>query len=301
MKTPLFQGAATALITPMKDGNFDVQALEKLIENQLENGVQALVPCGTTGEPATLSLEEWQEVIGRTVTQVRHRVPVIAGTGGNNTRDVMERAALAKALGADAQLCVTPFYNKTTQEGLIAHYEAIADHSELPVILYSVPSRTGMAISLDTLKVLCRNPNIIGLKEAGGDIGRVGDIMSACGDDLPVFCGSDEMTVPMLSLGAAGVISVLSNALPAAVSGMTESWQKGDIALARELQLRYLPLIRLLFKQVSPIPIKAVMHLMGLCENELRLPLLPLDHDAEETLRRELVRLNALTGEGKSK
>ena len=301
MKTPLFQGAATALITPMKkDGSVDVQALEKLIDYQLENGVQALVPCGTTGEPATLSFTEWQEVIRRTVAQVRHRVPVIAGTGGNNTKDVIERAALAKALGADAQLCVTPYYNKTTQEGLIAHYQAIAGQSELPVILYSVPSRTGMAISLDTLKVLSRHPNIIGLKEAGGDIGRVGDIMAACGDELPIFCGSDEITVPMLSLGAAGVISVLSNALPAAVSGMTDSWQKGEITVARELQLRYLPLIRLLFKQVSPIPIKAVMRLMGLFENALRLPLLPLDQEAEETLRRELVRLNVLTGEEKN-
>ena len=295
MKKPLFVGAATALITPMqKDGSVDYQALEALIENQLANGIQALVPCGTTGEPATLSLDEWQEVIRRTVLQVHHRVPVIAGTGGNNTRDVIERAALAKALGADAQLCVTPYYNKTTQEGLTAHYRAIADASELPLILYSVPSRTGMAISLETLKKLSLHPNIIGLKEAGGDIGRTGDILAACGDELPVFCGSDEMTVPMLSLGAAGVISVLSNALPSAVAGMTESWMNGNIAEARTLQLRYLPLIRLLFRQVSPIPIKAVMHLMGLCENELRLPLLPLDAEAEQVLRSELVRLKVL-------
>ncbi len=295
MKKPLFVGAATALITPMqKDGSVDYQALETLIENQLANGIQALVPCGTTGEPATLSLDEWQEVIRRTVLQVHHRVPVIAGTGGNNTRDVIERAALAKALGADAQLCVTPYYNKTTQEGLTAHYRAIADASELPLILYSVPSRTGMAISLETLKKLSLHPNIIGLKEAGGDIGRTGDILAACGDELPVFCGSDEMTVPMLSLGAAGVISVLSNALPSAVAGMTESWMNGNIAEARTLQLRYLPLIRLLFRQVSPIPIKAVMHLMGLCENELRLPLLPLDAEAEQVLRLELIRLKVL-------
>ena len=298
MKTPLFRGAATALITPMRDGNVDYQALEKLIDSQLENGIQALVPCGTTGEPATLSPDEWREVIRFTVDRVQHRVPVIAGTGGNNTRDVIERAAVARSLGADAQLCVTPYYNKTTQEGLTAHYHAIADGSALPVILYSVPSRTGMAISLDTLKTLSHHTNIIALKEAGGDIGRTGDIIAACGDDLPVYCGSDEMTVPMLSLGAAGVISVLSNAIPSAVSGMTDSWFAGDTAAARSLQLRYLPLIRLLFKQVSPIPVKAAMHLMGLCENDLRLPLLPLDDAAAEPLRQELIRLNALNTEG---
>ena len=298
MKTPLFRGAATALITPMRDGNVDYQALEKLIDSQLENGIQALVPCGTTGEPATLSPDEWREVIRFTVDRVQHRVPVIAGTGGNNTRDVIERAAVARSLGADAQLCVTPYYDKTTQEGLTAHYHAIADGSALPVILYSVPSRTGMAISLDTLKTLSRHSNIIALKEAGGDIGRTGDIIAACGDDLPVYCGSDEMTVPMLSLGAAGVISVLSNAIPSAVSGMTDSWFAGDTAAACSLQLRYLPLIRLLFKQVSPIPVKAAMHLMGLCENDLRLPLLPLDDAAAEPLRQELIRLNALNTEG---
>ncbi len=294
MKTPLFRGAATALITPMRDGNVDYQALEKLIDSQLESGIHALVPCGTTGEPATLSLDEWREVIRFTAERVHHRVPVIAGTGGNNTRDAIERAAAAKSLGADAQLCVTPYYNKTTQEGLIAHYQAIADSSALPVILYSVPSRTGMAISLDTLKTLSRHPNIIALKEAGGDIGRTGDIIAACGENLPVYCGSDEMTVPMLSLGAAGVISVLSNVIPSAVSQMTDSWFAGDTAKACALQLRYLPLVRLLFRQVSPIPVKAAMHLMGLCENELRLPLLPLDDTAAEPLRQELIRLNAL-------
>lgn len=299
MKTPLFRGAATALITPMRNGSVDYKALESLIADQLSAGIKALVPCGTTGEPATLSLEEWRDVIRFTVEMVRHQVPVIAGTGGNNTRDVIERAAAAKALGADAQLCVTPYYNKTTQEGLVAHYHAIANESELPVILYSVPSRTGMSISLAALQTLCRHPNIIGLKEAGGDIGRTGDIIAACGEELPVFCGSDEMTVPMLSLGAAGVVSVLSNAFPAAVSQMAESWFQGDILRSRDLQLQYLPLIRLLFKQVSPIPVKAVMHLLGQCENELRLPLLPLDPDAVQILRTELIRLGALKAEEK--
>ena len=219
---------------------------------------------------------------------------MIAGTGGNNTRDVLERAALAKTLGADAQLCVTPYYNKTTQEGLTAHYRLIARESPLPVIMYSVPSRTGMAISLETIKKLCGEPAVIGLKEAGGDIGRTGDIIAACGDEMPVFSGSDEITVPMLSLGAHGVISVLSNALPAQVAEMTGSWFSGDLLKARRLQLSLLPLIRLLFQQVSPIPIKAALFLMGRCENVLRLPLLPLDEDAMEPLRQELTRLHVL-------
>ncbi len=275
----------------MKNGEVDYNALEALVESQLAGGIRALVPCGTTGEPATLSLEEWQAVIRRTVQIVRGRVPVIAGTGGNNTRDVIARASLAKALGADAQLCVTPYYNKTTQEGLLAHYRLIADESPLPLILYSVPSRTGMAVSLETAKALSAHPAVIGLKEAGGDIARAGDLAAACGEDLPLFCGSDEVTVPMLSLGAAGVISVLSNAVPQAVSAMTDAWEQGDTAKAKQLQLRYLPLIRLLFSQVSPIPIKAAMHMMGLCENELRLPLLPISGETAEPLRRELIRL----------
>ena len=275
----------------MKNGEVDFNALETLVESQLAGGIRALVPCGTTGEPATLSLEEWQAVIRRTAQIVRGRVPVIAGTGGNNTRDVIARASLAKTLGADAQLCVTPYYNKTTQEGLLAHYRLIADESPLPLILYSVPSRTGMAVSLETAKALSAHPAVIGLKEAGGDIARAGDLAAACGEDLPLFCGSDEMTVPMLSLGAAGVISVLSNAVPQAVSAMTDSWERGDTAKARQLQLTYLPLIRLLFRQVSPIPIKAAMHMLGLCENELRLPLLPISGETAEPLRRELIRL----------
>ena len=294
MKTPLFYGTATALITPMKQGEVDLEALEKLIEAQLAAGVSALVPCGTTGEPATLSADEWQAVIARTVQVVDHRVPVIAGTGGNATRSVIEHAALAARLGADAQLCVTPYYNKTTQEGLTAHYLAIARESALPMILYSVPSRTGMSIGLDTLKTLSAEPAVLALKEAGGDIARAADIAALCGSDLPLYCGSDEMTVPMLSLGAAGVISVLSNPLPGAVCRMTDAWSEGRIAEARALQLKYLPLIRLLFRQVSPIPVKAAMALMGLCENELRLPLVPLKGQALEDLRAELIRLEVL-------
>ncbi|MBO4298389.1 MAG: 4-hydroxy-tetrahydrodipicolinate synthase, partial [Clostridia bacterium] len=192
MGKALFTGAATALVTPFKGDGIDVPALDRLIERQLEAGIQALFPGGPTGEPATLSVEEWELVIRRTVEICHGRIPVIAGTGGNNTRDVIDRAVRAKALGADAQLCVTPYYNKTTQEGLFAHYRAIAEATSLPIIVYSVPSRTGMSVAVDTCARLSQLDQVVGLKEAGGDVGRAIDIRAACGDALPIYCGSDE-------------------------------------------------------------------------------------------------------------
>ena len=294
MKKALFAGTATALITPFRNGTVDYEAYDALLERQLAQGVQALFPCGTTGEPATLTNDEWLSVIKRTVSIVHGRVPVIAGTGGNNTADVIERARAAKEAGADAQLCVTPYYNKTTQAGLIAHYSAIcADHS-LPVILYSVPSRTGMSIAVDTVEALSRLDGVIGLKEAGGDICRFGDIISRCGDDMPVYCGADEMTVPALSLGALGVVSVLSDLLPDKVVQMTDAWRRGDVHTAARLQLTYLPLIRLLFRQVSPIPIKAALSMLSLCSDEVRLPLTALNEQEKAALRTELVRLEII-------
>ena len=294
MGKALFTGAATALVTPFKGDGIDVPALDRLIERQLEAGIQALFPVGTTGEPATLSVEEWELVIRRTVEICHGRIPVIAGTGGNNTRDAIDRAVRAKALGADAQLCVTPYYNKTTQEGLFAHYRAIAEATSLPIIVYSVPSRTGMSVAVDTCARLSQLDQIVGLKEAGGDVGRAIDIRAACGDALPIYCGSDEITVPMLSVGASGVVSVLSNALPEAVVGMTNAWFAGDVSAAAVMQLKYQPLIRLLFRQVSPIPIKAALAAMGLCKNSLRLPLLALDEAEQAPLLAELRRLEVL-------
>ncbi|MBQ8081618.1 MAG: 4-hydroxy-tetrahydrodipicolinate synthase [Clostridia bacterium] len=294
-KQVLFEGAATALITPMRgDGSLDLPALERLIENQLDGGIAALIACGTTGEPATLTYPEWETVVGETVRLARGRVPVIAGTGGNNTADTILRAKRAKALGADAQLCVTPYYNKTSQEGLLLHYKAIVEQSALPIILYSVPSRTGMQIAVETLVRLAEMPQIIALKEAGGDIGRVADIRDACGDALPIYCGSDEMTVPMLSLGAKGVISVLSNLLPQPTAQMAELYLNGKVQDAADLQLRYIRLIRLLFKEVSPIPVKAAMSMLGLCEDALRLPLTPMTEGNRALLKNELIRLGVL-------
>ena len=294
MGKALFRGAATALITPFRGGEVDVPALDALVERQLDAGIRALFPVGTTGEPATLSVEEWELVIRRTVAVCGGRVPVIAGTGGNNTRDVLERAARAKALGADAQLCVTPYYNKTTQQGLLAHYRAVAEGSGLPMIVYSVPGRTGMSIAPETCLQLADMEMVVGLKEAGGDAGRAADILAACGDRLPLYCGSDEISVPLLSIGASGVVSVLSNVLPEAVVRLAGAVAAGDIRTAAALQLRYQPLVRLLFRQVSPIPVKAALAAMGLCENSLRLPLLPLTEEEQAPLIAELRKLEVI-------
>ena len=294
MGKALFRGAATALITPFRGGEVDVPALDALVERQLDAGIRALFPVGTTGEPATLSVEEWELVIRRTVAVCGGRVPVIAGTGGNNTRDVLERAARAKALGTDAQLCVTPYYNKTTQQGLLAHYRAVAEGSGLPIIVYSVPGRTGMSIAPETCMQLADMEMVVGLKEAGGDAGRAADILAACGDRLPLYCGSDEISVPLLSIGASGVVSVLSNVLPEAVVRLAGAVAAGDIRTAAALQLRYQPLVRLLFRQVSPIPVKAALAAMGLCENSLRLPLLPLTEEEQAPLIAELRKLEVI-------
>lgn len=294
MKRVLFEGAATALVTPMTKNGLDLPALDRLVDFQLANGISALVACGTTGEPSTLSADEWAAVVSCVVRRAKGRVPVIAGTGGNDTAHVLALAKRAKELGADAQLCVTPYYNKTTQAGLAAHYEKIADESPLPVILYNVPSRTGMSIAVDTLRKLAAHENIIALKEAGGDIARVGDILNACGESLTLYSGADEMVVPILSLGAKGVVSVLSNILPAQTSEMAGAWLRGDAEEAARLQVLLMPLIRLLFCEVSPIPVKAALALMRMCENVVRLPLVPMSPENEEKLRQELKKLEII-------
>ena len=285
MKKTIFTGVGTALVTPMSKDGLDLPALDRLIEYQLNSGVSALIACGTTGEPSTLSDEEWAAVISRAVLKAGGRVPVIAGTGGNNTADVIKKARLAKLLGAQAQLCVTPYYNKTSPEGLYQHYTRIADESPLPVILYNVPARTGLTLDTLTAARLSEHENIVALKEAGGDIGKAADLRNACGDALPIYCGADEMNVPMLSLGAIGVISVLSNIAPKLVCDMAAAAQSQDFGLASALQIQSMPLIRALFSSVSPIPVKCALHMMGLCENLLRLPLVPLEREKEERLR----------------
>ncbi len=290
-RQPLFTGCATAMITPFdEEGRLDLPALDRLIDIQLDNGIDALVACGTTGEPAVMSEDEWAEVIRRTVKRVNGRVPVIAGTGSNSTEHVIRRARAAEELGADAQLCVTPFYNKTTQAGLAAHYRAIVSASKLPVIIYNVPSRTGMSIQPSTLYELSKEENIIGLKEASGDAARAADIAALCGASLPLYSGSDELTVQLRSIGSLGTVSVLSNLLPAEMVKMTHL----DLNEAARVQLSLMPLIRLLFSEVSPIPVKAAMSMAGLCKNVLRLPLVPMSAPGSEALEKELRRLGVL-------
>lgn len=287
MKKPIFTGHACALITPFKNGEIDFSALKNLIRFQLSGGVDAFVANGTTGEPATLTQEEWEKVLLCVVEEVNGRVPVIAGTGGNNTFDVMRLAKKAKALGADAQLCVTPYYNKTTQRGLIAHYTAIAEEGSLPLIVYNVPSRTGLNLLPETLQALSALENIIAVKEASGNLVQVMDMMQLCGEDMIFYSGSDELTAPMMAMGAKGVISVVSNIAPALMTRMTH----GSIEQAAKINLSLLPLIHALFAETSPAPVKYAAHQMGLCENEVRLPLVPVSQATADTLKREIQKL----------
>ena len=284
MANALFQGCATALITPFRAGQVDYPALEKLLEFQLENGIDGIVACGTTGEPATMTAQEWESVLAAILRQVHGRVPVIAGTGGNNTADTIQKARRARELGADAQLCVTPFYNKTTQAGLVAHYRAIARDGALPVILYNVPSRTGLNILPETLETLAQEPGIIAVKEASGNMTQIMEMIRRCQDRIAFYSGSDELTVPVRSVGGMGTVSVLSNIAPAMMREMTHR----PIEEATKLNLKALPLIAALFSEVNPIPVKAAAAMMGLCENEVRLPLIPLSQKSTEKLKQEM-------------
>ena len=285
MKNTIFEGAATALVTPFdKNGNPDFEAYAALIDWQIKEGIDALVACGTTGESSTLSEKEYEEVVKTAVKACGGRVPMIVGTGSNNTAHAVERTKLAEDLGADAALVVTPYYNKATQKGLIAHYEAIADASNLPVILYNVPSRTGVNIEPATCKILSQHEKIVAIKEASGNISKVAEILALAGDALDVYSGNDDQIVPIMSLGGKGVISVLSNPLPKKTAEMTALLLKGDYKAGAKLQLELLPLINALFCQVNPIPAKAAMSAMGYGENVLRLPLTALEEQYEEKL-----------------
>lgn len=284
MPKALFTGCASALITPFKNGQVDYPALESLLAFQLDGGIDGFVACGTTGEPSTMTADEWESVLSFVIQKVHGRVPVIAGTGGNCTADVIQKARRAKELGADAQLCVTPYYNKTTQAGLIAHYTAIARDGALPVILYNVPSRTGLNMLPDTLASLSQEENIIGMKEASGNILQIMEMIRLCEGPIAFYSGSDELTAPMRAVGGLGTISVLANIAPAVMRDMTHL----PIEEAVKLNLRYLPLINALFSEVNPIPVKAAAAMMGLCENEVRLPLVPLSPANEQKLKTEM-------------
>lgn len=291
MKKTLFEGVATALVTPMnKDGSIDYAALDRLVDWQIDEGINALVACGTTGEASTLTDEEHRDVIARVVERANKRVPVIAGTGSNDLEYALSLTKYACDAGADAVLTVTPYYNKATQAGLIQMYNKIADASRVPVILYNVPSRTGVNIAPSTYKALADHENIIAIKEANGDISKIVETMSYVNGKLDLYSGNDDQIVPLMSLGGKGVISVVSNILPAKTVLMTKKCLEGDYAGAAKIQYDLHAVIDSLFSEVNPIPAKAATAKMGFGTNTLRLPLTPMSEDKYEkmlTLMRE--------------
>ncbi len=292
MKKVVFTGAAVALVTPMnQDGSVNYDKLKELIDFQINGGTDAIVACGTTGESATLNLDEHVEVIKKTVEFVDGRVPVIAGAGSNDTAFAIETAKHAEEAGADALLLVTPYYNKTSQAGLIAHFTAIANSTKLPIILYNVPSRTGTNIKPETYKELCKIDNIVATKEASGDLSAVAQIAHLCGDQLNIYSGNDDQIVPIMSLGGLGVISVLSNILPKETHDICKFALDGDYAAARKLQLDYLPTVDALFSDVNPIPVKEALNIMGLNVGECRLPLVKMSEGGHKALEAELKRV----------
>ena len=273
MKIPVFTGSSTAIVTPFRNGNVDYKKLAELIDFQIAGGTAAITICGTTGESSTQSLEEHTATVDFCVKHVNSRVKVIAGTGSNDTQAALFLSQEAEKSGADALLLVTPYYNKTSQRGLVKHFSFVADRVSTPVILYNVPSRTGMSFTADTYKELSKHPNINGVKEASGSFSLIAATIASCGDEFFVWSGNDDDTVPMMSIGAKGVISVLANVVPADVSKMVSYCLEGDFKRAAEIQLRYLDLIGKLFIEVNPMPVKAAMNMMGLDVGEPRMPL----------------------------
>ena len=288
MREPVFKGMATAMVTPMTPTGVDWDAFARFIDFQLESGINALVAVGTTGESATLTPEERKAVIRFTVERVNGRVPVIAGVGTNNTEHVLDFTKAACDDGADALLVVTPYYNKATQGGLIKHFSMVADAATCPVIMYNVPGRTGLNLQAGTVAKLAEHPNIVGLKEASGNMAQVVSIAAQCGDKLHIYSGEDGMVVPIMSMGGLGCISVMSNVLPRESVEMTDKFFAGDIAGAAKLQCQLLPLVDALFSEVNPIPVKAALAAMGLCGETARLPLTPMEDAARANLLRQM-------------
>ncbi len=283
-KNPIFRGAATALITPLTEKGVDFEAMGRLIDWQIDEGVDALVVMGTTGEKSTLTSEEHLEVLRYSIERAAHRVPVIAGTGSNDIAHSIHMSQEACAMGADALLVVTPYYNKATQNGLIRSFTAIADAVPKPLILYNVPSRTGVSIEPETYAVLADHPNIAGIKEANSDISKIVKTVSLVGDKLDLYSGNDDQIVPILAMGGSGVVSVLANLMPKRTSELCHRFFDGDVAGSRAMQCELLPLINALFSEVNPIPVKAAMAAMGFCENYVRLPLTTMEPEHEAKL-----------------
>jgi 4-hydroxy-tetrahydrodipicolinate synthase len=281
----MFTGALSAIVTPFRDGAIDEPALRDLIEWQISEGIQGIVPCGSTGESATLSHAEHEQVIKIAIEQTRKRVPVVAGTGSNSTAEAIRLTAAARELGADGALLISPYYNKPTQEGIYKHYKMIAQSVDLPMIIYNIPGRTGSNIMAETMARLCEVRNIVGVKEASGSMDQISDIHRLCGDRFTILSGDDSATLPLMALGARGVISVITNAMPREMVQMTAAANSGDYARARELHYRMLPLMRALFIETNPIPIKHALSLLRRCSAEVRMPLTPMSAAAADKLK----------------
>ena len=291
MKNTIFTGMATAIVTPMTETGIDYEALGRFLEFQIESGINAIVVMGTTGENATIEPEDQTEVIRYTVQKVAGRIPVIAGTGTNNTEHVLRNTRAACEVGADAVLVVTPYYNKATQNGLIQHFTTVADASTVPVILYNVPGRTGCNLLPKTVAKLAEHPRIAAVKEATGNVAQMVEIMQLCGDKIDVYSGEDALTVPMMAMGAAGTISVLSNVVPKEAVAMTDACKAGDYKTAAQWQCKLLPLTNALFSEVNPIPAKAAVSAMGYGKEILRLPLTPMEDGTRAKLFDEMRKL----------
>ena len=291
MKNTVFKGMATAIVTPMTENGIDYEALGRFIEFQIENGINAIVVMGTTGENATIEHDEQTKVIQFVVDKVAKRVPVIAGTGTNNTEHVITNTRNACAVGADAVLVVTPYYNKATQNGLYQHFTAVADASTVPVILYNVPGRTGCNLQPKTVARLADHPNIVAIKEAAGNMAQAVELFALCGDKIDIYSGEDALTVPMMAMGGSGAISVLSNVVPKGAVEMSDVALRGDFETAAKLQCKFLPLINALFSEVNPIPAKAAVSAMGFGADILRLPLTPMEDATRAKLYEEMRKL----------
>jgi 4-hydroxy-tetrahydrodipicolinate synthase len=281
----MFNGALSAIITPFRDGGIDEPAFRELIEWQIQNGVDGIVPCGSTGESATLTHAEHERIIKISVEQARKRVPVIAGTGSNSTAEAIRLTTFAREIGADGALLISPYYNRPTQEGIFKHYKAIAQSVSLPLLAYNIPSRTGSNITPETFARLAEIENIVGVKEASGSMDQISDIRRLCGDGLTILSGDDSMTLPMMALGGKGVIAVITNICPREMHELAAAALAGDFARAREIHFKLLPLMRALFLETNPIPIKYAVSLMHKTSPELRMPLTPISQGPAEKLR----------------
>lgn len=295
MQGNLFYGCGTALVTPFRGNRIDFDALENLIDWQVDADIDALVILGTTGEPPTITGAERFAIIECAVSRCARRVPLIVGAGSNDTRTAIRQAVEAQMLGADALLVVTPYYNRASHQGLIDHYTAIADKVEIPIIMYNVPARTGVNLDPGTVAELAKHPMLCALKDACSDTAHMTEMARQCGDGIAIYSGNDDCVLQALALGARGVISVASNVIPNQMHSLAMSWIRGDVRACRNLQFEWLPLIRRLFSEVSPIPVKAALSMMGKTEDTLRLPLTPLDDAKRELLRQEMKRMSLIS------